>query len=327
MANGLVAAFKTSSSTQGKLARLLRDYSEQNPIADPEKLRYAQQAVGNFRAKEDVSDVLLPDLRREIKTLTVLNAALRSIVGALKSENIEVGALFNAYENLRKADVRDETLTGLLPQIEAELEREQQALGERFGEELRAVLAERNISIGGRGQAFEIGRFELKVNFLRRKASLAYGKLPVIRTVPLGVDSVIKAYDRASKTIMGRDEKGETWIRQFHEAWENARRRRNIQDVRANIVDCYFELFLLRQKRGFLSAPEKKAVVDYSRAQFVYDLYEFASRQRLEYEGLRVFAHGGNRSQVDNDKALWVVEGNSPNDGRYIADIVFSKDE
>ena len=326
-ANSLVAAFKTTSSAQGKLAKLLHDYAEQNPAAGPEKLSYTQQAVGNFRPKEDVSDVLLPDLRREIKTLTALNAALRGVVSALKSTNVEVGTLGHAYDSLRGLNVQDEALQGLLPQVEAELVQAQQALGVTFGEQLRAALAERGHTIGGRGTLFEIGRFELKVNFLRRKASLAYGKLTVIPSIPLGVDSVLNAYDRAAKLIMGRNEKGDSWIRQFHEAWENARQRRGIEDVRANILDCYFELFLLRQKRGFLSAPEKRMVVDYSRAQFAYDLHEFGSHQRLQYNGKRVFAHLATKSQVDNERALWVVEGSGPNDGRYIGDIVFSNNE
>ncbi|MHB8626195.1 MAG: hypothetical protein ACYDBJ_23830 [Aggregatilineales bacterium] len=327
-ANGLVAAFKTMSSAHGKLAKLLRDYSEQTPAADPERLHYSQQAVGNFRVKEDVSDVLLPDLRREIKALTALNTALKGIVGALKSTNVEVGALGHAYESLRKLNVQDEALQGLLPQVESELKKAQQALGETFGEALRAALAERNIVIGGRAPTFEIGRFELNANFLKRRASLAYGKLPVNNNVPIGVESVLKAYDQATKAIMGRNEKGEVWIRQFHDAWENARRRRNTQDKRANIIDCYFELFLLRQKKGFLSVPEKKTVVDYSPAQFAYDLYEFGSHQQLRANGERVHVHTATRSQVDSgDRALWVVEGSGPNDGRYIGDIVFSRDE
>jgi hypothetical protein len=84
---------------------------------------------------------------------------------------------------------------------------------------------------------------------------------------------------------------------------------------------------LLRQGRAFASEPSKRTFTDYTRAQFLYDFYEFAHRQRLVYDGQSVKAHSATKSQTDSAaKSMWVVEGDSPYDGRYIADIEFVKE-
>jgi hypothetical protein len=57
-------------------------------------------------------------------------------------------------------------------------------------------------------------------------------------------------------------------------------------------------------------------------------LFEFADRQRREYRGLRLFAHTATKSQTDSpDKSIWIVEGEHLHVGRYVADLVFARDE
>ena len=71
--------------------------------------------------------------------------------------------------------------------------------------------------------------------------------------MPLSVEAVVKAYQREAKAIAGRNEDGERWIAQLQEAYTqaaDARRGRAAPGARVNIVDCYFELVLLRQPRA-----------------------------------------------------------------------------
>jgi hypothetical protein len=216
----------------------------------------------------------------------------------------------------------------LLPPLDQELQQAQRALADTFGQALRAALAEQGIAIGGRPPRFEVGRFEIVANFVSRGASISYGKDVVVKRVPLSVESVVNAYGREVKAIMGRNEDGARWVEQFYQAWENARKKRGTHDKRANIVECYFELVLLRQPRGFRSAPGKSGFVDYSRAQFAYDFFEFVGTQQREYKGLRAFGHTATKSSTESaEKSIWIVEGDSPHAGRYIADVVFDKDE
>lgn len=213
-----------------------------------------------------------------------------------------------------------------MPALERELGQAQNALGNSFGRDLRDALAARNIDIGGRVPRFEIGRFELNVDFARKAATLAYGKTPVVERIPISVDAALKAYDGAIKLVMGRNEDGAAWVKQLYDAWSNARRGRETADQRANVIDCYFGVFLARQKKGFRNAPRKAAVVDYTRAQFAYDLYEFVHRQRIPMGDLQIAVHTASKTEAETEeRSLWIVEGDGPHDGRYIGSIEFKK--
>jgi hypothetical protein len=87
-------------------------------------------------------------------------------------------------------------------------------------------------------------------------------------------------------------------------------------------------LVLLRQPRNFRSAPGKSSFVDYSRAQFAYDFFQFANAQPPPtYKGMKIFGHGATKSQTESvEKSIWIVEGDSPYSGRYIADVVFDRE-
>ena len=322
----LLTALKGSTTALGKASRTLKEYADQNPATTG--VAQAQQSFGALRLKEEAIEPLAPELRRESKTLTSLAGALKDAVVALRGDSVDVIRLGHANAALQGAKIQDAALSALLPEIGQELEQAQRTLGDTFGQALRAALAQQGIEIGGRPPRFEIGRFEIVANFVSRGASISYGKDVVVKRVPLSVEAVIKAYQREVKAITGRNEDGARWIELFYQAWENARRRRGTTDKRANIVECYFELVLLRQSKAFRSGPGKHTMVDYSRAQFAYDFFEFANTQRRAYKGLHVFGHTATKSQADSaDKSIWIVEGENPHAGRYIGDVVFDKDE
>lgn len=325
--NNLMAALKGAGGSVGKASRALREYADQGGGASP-PIAQAQQVFGTLRLKEDAVDPLLPDLRREVKALTSLTAALKDALAALRGEAVDVVKLGHAEAALQASKISDAAVAAVLPGLEQELQQAQRSLGDTFGLALRHALAEQGVALGGRPPSFEIGPFELDANFVTRSAALSYGKNLVSARVPLSVEAVTKAYQRESKAIMGRGEDGGRWIEQLYTAWEAVRRRRGTSEPRANIVECYLEMVLLRQPRAFRSAPTKHGFVEYSRAQFAYDFATFAGRQRLEYKGLRAFGLVATKSQTDNpERSFWIVEGNTPHDGRYIADVKFDRDE
>jgi hypothetical protein len=322
--NSLLNALKGTTSALGKASRTLNDYADQNGNLNSAALAQAQQAFGALRLKDEAIDPLLPELRREAKALTGLTTALKDALGALRGESVDVVKLGHAYGALSAVKAPDAALAALLPEIDQELQQAQRTLGETFGLALRHALAEQGVDMFGRPPRFEVGRFEITANFATRSASIGYGKDLITRRVPLSVEAVIKAYQRDAKAVLGRNEDGERWIAQFYSAWENARRRRGTSDKRANIVDCYFELVLLRQPRAFRSTPSKSSLVDYSRAQFAYDFFEFTNQQRRAFNGMYVNAHSSTKSQTDNpEKNFWIVEGDTPHAGRYISDVEF----
>ncbi len=321
MAAALLASLKTITNVQSKTQKALADYSLQNTGADVTR---AQEVFAQLRLKEETIDPLLPDLRREIKSLAALTGALKDAAVALRSEPADVVRLDKAIAQLQTAKQQD--ILDLLPELREELEVAQRALGDEFGQRLRTALAEQGISIGGRAPKFEIERFELEANFAARFVTLRYGKDIVVPRAPITVDAATKAYLSASKAITGRNQDGQAWIAQFYDAYKMAQYRRN-SSTRVNIVDCYIELVMIRQGRAFASEPSKRTFTDYSRAQFIYDFYEFANQQRLGHNGQVVKAHVAGKSQTDSPtKSMWVVEGDTPYDGRYIADVEFVKE-
>jgi hypothetical protein len=322
--NSLLTALKGTTSTLGKASRTLNDYATQPNNLNPALLAQSRQSFGMLRLREEAIDPLVPELRRDAKALTSLVAALKDALAALRGESVDVVKLGHAHAALNAVKAPDAALTALLPEVDHELQQAQRALGETFGLALRHALAEQGIDMFGRPPRFEVGRFEIAANFVNRSASISYGKDLITRRVPLSVEAVIKAYQRDAKAVLGRNEDGDRWIALFYSAWENARRRRGSSEKRANIVDCYFELVLLRQPKAFRSTPSKSSLVDYSRAQFAYDFFEFTNQQRRAYNGMYVNAHSSTKSQTENPvKIFWIVEGETPHGGRYISDVEF----
>jgi hypothetical protein len=324
---GLLAALKGTTSAIGKASRSLRDYAEQNGTPSS-ALGQAQQAFGTLRLKEEVIDPLLPELRREEKAIGTLVTALKDALVALRGESVDVIKLSRAYGALQNSKLQDDTLAALVPELDQILQQAQHSLGDTFGVALRHALAEQGITLGGRPPDFEIGPFMLNANFVTRTAVLNYGKNLVNRRVPLSVEAVIKAYQAATKAIMGRNEDGARWIEQLYQAWETVRKKRGTTEPRANIVECYLEMVLLRQPRAFRSTPSKGGFAEYTRAQFAYDFFTFTNQQGLEYKGLRAFGTGATKSQTDNpERSFWIVEGDNPHYGRYISDVKFDRNE
>jgi len=260
-----------------------------------------------------------------LKALTAITGALKEGAAALRSDPVDVVRLDKAIAALQPVVQQD--ISALLPELSEELDVAQRALGDQFGEKLRDALAQLGIAIGGRAPKFAVGRFELDANFAKRFITIRYGKDMVIPHVSITVEATVKAYQSAAKQVIERTQDGKTWITQFYEAYHTAHRKRAIEGTRVNIVDCYMELVLLRQGRFFASEPSKRTFTDYTRAQFIYDFYEFSGNQRLAHNGQFVKAHIAIKAQVDNlTKSMWIVEGDAPHDGRYIADIEFVKD-
>lgn len=321
-ANAVQAVFKLVTNSQAKALKALREYAEHDTTVD---VHGAQEAFARVRVKEDAIDPLAPDLRREIKTLAALVAALKDSTNALRTEPVDVVRLDKALTVLQTS--QEAAILDVVPELKSELDLAQRALGDEFGQKLRAALAEIGVSIGGRPPKFEIGRFELDANFARRAAVLRYGKDVVAPHVSITVEATVKAYQAAVKAIQGRKVDGAEWMAQLHDAYQSVRRKREIGGSRVNIVDVYVELVILRQGRSFAVEPSKRTFSDYSRAQFIHDFYEFTSRQRLAHQGQIVRVHASTKSQADSPaKSMWIVEGDSPYDGHFYSDMQFEKE-
>jgi len=323
--NGLLAALKATTDAFGKTGRSRREYAEAGAsVADMDKLANAREAFENQRIKDDAVDPLRPELRREAKALGAMTTALRDAATSLRGEIVDVVKLDGALPVLQAARGQDEALAALLPALNDELLKGQAALGATFGVALQHAMREKGIEPGGKPPRFALGRFDVAADFVKRTASVSYGKEVVIKRVPLGVDAIVAAYERVSKLVEGRTEDPQRWVALFRDAWELAQRRRDVKG-RANIVDCYFELALLRQSKNFRIEPTKGGFAEYGRAQFVHDFRQF-SGPRHAYKGEYFFAHPSSKGETERaDKSIWLIDGNSPYDGHYVSDVTYDK--
>jgi hypothetical protein len=321
---------KTAAALQGKLKNVtkaqaqaqkaLSDYAEQNGG----DVKGAQKAFANARLKEEAVDPLMPGLRRETAALTKLAAALRDASTALNSHPVDVVRLDKAISGLEA--LQQEALASLLPDLKEELDVAQRALADDFGKNLRDALAAQGMSLSRNGNRFAIGRFELEANFAKRSLSLRYGLDMVNPRIAITVEAALKALQSASKLILERTQDGKAWMAQFHEAYQNARNKRGGDSARVSLIDIYLEMVILRQGRNFFIEPSKRTMSDYTRAQFIYDFYHFTGEDRTAHNNQFVRAHVATKSQTESPaKSLWIVEGDGPYDGRYIADVDFVK--
>ena len=318
-AAALLTALKAVNNAQAKAQKALAAHRGTTDV------RPAQEAFAALRLREEAIDPLLPRLQREDRVLAALGGALREAATALRQEPPDVVRLERALGVLA-ADNRAE-LHALLPSLHDELDLAGRLLGDEFGYRLREALAAQGSTLGGRAPRFEIGRFELEANFAKRTLILRYGKEVVVPHIPITVEAAVRAYGAATKAVLGRTLDPAAWITQFHEAYQQARRRGAATGARVNLVDCYRELVLLRQGRAFLSEPSKRTISDYPRAHFIADFTEVTDRRRLAHQGQVVRAHSATKSQTDSPlKSMWIVEGDTPYDGRYIADIEWVRD-
>lgn len=322
-ADALVARLRRVNEPLNQARRALGDYAAQPiPTLSREQIAEAQQALEAIRFKETVSDVLMTDLRRESKLLAAVIGALRDTLATLTSDAVDVVRLDRAVQVLRTARLPDERLDAALPALNEALDEAQAQLSYEFGASLRDRLAALGISLGGRPPQFQVGRFEIMVSFLNRTAALHYGKIQVASGIRLSLDVLIKAYQDVARSVEGRDEDGQRWVDQLYTAWQIARRKSEKGAARASIIDCYYELVLLRQSRSFNSSPSKRSFTDYTRAQFVHDLDRFA--QQFSHQGQRVVLHTATKTQAENaSRSLWIITGAGPHDGQYVADLEF----
>ncbi len=310
-----------------KFSQALESYAEQNTATEMETLEAARRVIDRAGFKENVADALTPGLRREVGTLSKIIKALKDSLAAISSDPPDAVRLHKAYTTLQSPDITDPEIADLLPTLEAELQQAQKLLGTVFGAALRDQLAEWGIALNGRPPRFEAGRFEILADFGSRKASISYGKMEVAAGIPLSLERVVRAYFQEVKAIEERGEDGAAWIEQFYQAWAMVNLKSGKSSGRANIVDCYYEMVLLRQKRTFNSAPSKRAFTDYSRAQFAHDFSQFVYAERQAFEGWVVMPRIATVSQADSaSKSMWIVTGSAPHDGEYIAGIEFEQE-
>src|SRR5947209_5065410 len=131
----LQAALKGVTNAHSKAQKVLRDLGAQNSGITTTGISASQEAFTESRLKEEAVDPLLPDIRRELKSLATLTGALKDAASALRAEPVDVIRLDKALNILQT--FRQESLRDIYPQLREELDLAQRVLGDEFGQKLR----------------------------------------------------------------------------------------------------------------------------------------------------------------------------------------------
>jgi hypothetical protein len=313
--------FKSVADSTAQAARILGEYDQFAQTLDVSR---ARAAFDGLTLRQEAIDPLTGDLRREIRMIAALTGALRDAAAALRLEPVDVARLDKAIAVLETSTFDE--MPALCDALREELRIASRSLGDEFGIRLRDALAAVGIDIGGRPPHYEIGRFVLEGNFAKRQILIRYGKDVVVPRAALTVEAAVKGYQTARRLVISDRFDGESWLAQFYEAYTRVRARAGNSD-RVGLVECYRELWMLNQPRAFQAEPGKGTAKDYPRAQFIYEFARVVSEERRRHNGLMVRAHVASKSQVESPlRSMWVVEGISPADGRFIGDIEFVRE-
>jgi len=320
-ANTLLKAIKGRTSPLIKIQQAFDGYAE---LDNSGELDVTRQGI------EGVKEAAIPlgiKTTQDLKQYTTVVAALKTLSNQINTPPIDVITFSQALEQIHKLNSPDVRLIDRLPILDEVLNDAQQKLGVEFGMRLREAAEAQGLILAGSPPVFEIGLFAIAVDFKKRAVSIAYGKELFTGKIALSPDRILREYQKAVKLITERNESPDVWIEQFYRAWGITRKLQEASSPRVNVVDCYRNLVLfVRQNKNFTNAPSKNNLVDYSRAQFTYDFNQIALRAQTAYNRQMIVAHSASKAQTSAGAAqsLWIVEGRSPNDGRYIGDIEFS---
>ena len=144
-ASAVQSTFKLVTDAHNKALKALRDYAEHDTTVD---VQGAQAAFARVHVREEAIDPLASDLRREIKTLAALIAALKESATALRAEPVDVVRLDKALAVLQES--KEQPVLDAVPELQNELDLAQRALGDEFGQKLRTALAAQGVTVGGR---------------------------------------------------------------------------------------------------------------------------------------------------------------------------------
>src|SRR5205814_2179844 len=136
-----------------------------------------------------------------------------------------------------------------------------------------AAFESLGLKLDGRPSELIAELFVIKVDMLRKQVQMSFSRQPVTgKTIKLDVDQVVAAYQRARREICERNTNLDELLKELFEAYQRTLLlSRKPMGTRANIVECYRELVLIRQPLSFRKTPSKLSFADYPKSHFIFD--------------------------------------------------------
>lgn len=267
-------------------------------------------------------------LRRDV--LKPLELALK----ALKNPHENALALYEAGQALATLPTELALPAGTdaaIAQVNALADKHLAELEFTFARDLRETFAGRGIELTGGPTTFVADLFVIKPSMRRRVVEITFSRQPVTdKKIKLDVAQVVNAYERAWRDICERNTDYGQLLEDLSAVYERLTKLSSKPlGYRANVVDMYRELILVRQPAGFRKTPSKNSFKDYPKTHFAYDMLQLRRLNKLYLNDVRLnFGTAqmdtANDTTSDTARAMFLATG--ANEGQFIKDLYFSKE-
>jgi hypothetical protein len=274
----------------------------------------------------------LADVRRqlagEVKMRQALIKPLDQAQRALKDAHKNAVALHEATVLLEQPP-EELSLPGsydkLIQRVRAVADENLSELEFTFARDLREAFKDIGIKLDGPPTELIAELFVIKPDLRKKQVTMTFSRQSVTKPVKLDVEKVVTAYQKARKEICERKVDNQELLAELYEAYVRVVKLQDkAMGFRANIVDVFRELVIVRQPLGFRRDPNKGRFVDYPKTHFAYDMLQLRQSKKMVHNGLHLnLGTATIDTTSDSTKAMFLATG--ANEGAFIKDLYFGK--
>lgn len=253
-----------------------------------------------------------------------LKASARAVAGLARAvQRADPQAITKALKRLDQvglgAQVGSVEQAPVVERVRRWLVEEEAQRGPRLTAALRALCSERGLGltvVTRQPLELRIPPLSVAVDIEHDQVEVGFGR-EVVERSGARADDVMKAWDRARRTLEGKDWKPRDFHERLYRAW-----RRTTADGWVELHDVLPEVALLVQPKRFRRDPSARNFQPYPRAQFAYDLWRLRRDRCLAHNGWRLVlgsATGG--STRDKKRVFWLEDADG--NGQYYLTLRF----
>lgn len=217
-------------------------------------------------------------------------------------------------------------LMNWLNQEKKEIERLKEEFRFTFGEQLRTLFQQDNITIKGQYPILRVGFYTLVLNFEFGEATLYFGpQIEKLKSkIPLEPETVYQAIKKFDEEL----KKKKFDPREFYLDLETAYKRRlNILNraygEKVLLVDVFDEYVFLKQPPQFFIDPRKENYREFSRVELAYLMYLF-KKSEFTQKSIHLYVATFDAT-TDKKQAIWIPD-DEEGEGTYYGYMAIEKE-
>lgn len=196
----------------------------------------------------------------------------------------------------------------------------------RFGNELKAALAQQGMELQGQFPKLKAGLYEIAVDFEAGNAGVSWGPgIERIRTrIALSATEIARFIAGFDARLKKAGSEPDAFLRVLSEAYEERRSALSLLPAsRVYLVELLGHIAFARQPKKFALNPSRENFQEYSRIQFGLDLFRLKQSGRLALGDRHLqLSVATFDSTTEKGKSIWVPD-NETGAGTYYSYLSF----